>query len=477
MTTRNEQGVALILTMFLMMALSVVGASLMLLAATETHSSLNYRLMSQARYGAESGIQHTVNYLINSYTPPTAGGADPLADYDMTKSPVTCLAGCPNVGQPIVLSANAAVASNYPIGTVQTAFSNGVTRTLPAGKTSSSVTYTSSALLLSMREVNVYGGGIQTIQTWQVTSAGAVTAIRTATVEVMAVLETQVAPASTYGAFGTAATSGALQFQGSSNVDSYDSTAALVGGNPNISQSGGNVGTNGNLAESGNAHVWGSLSSPRVGVGACSAGNVDALTSSGNATVSGGVVQLPQAVSLPTPAPPSPLPPTTAFDGNNKTLLNGASVGNITVNGNKTLTLGAVGVTSTININSLKLASNATIVILGHVILNVAGTGETTPLDFVGGGVTNPGFDPSTFQIRYGGTGDVHLGGNSSTTAMVYAPNAAISLAGNSDFYGSLVGSTVVNTGNADIHYDRHLASSFFTVGNAMMSAFSWKKY
>ena len=45
------------------------------------------------------------------------------------------------------------------------------------------------------------------------------------------------------------------------------------------------------------------------------------------------------------------------------------------------------------------------------------------------------------------------------------------------DIYGSLIGATVIDTGNANLHYDRHLSTQFFTVGNAMMSAFSWKKY
>ncbi len=497
MTNRNEQGIALILTLFLMMALSVIGAGLVLLSQTETYSSLNYRLMSQARYGAESGIQKTVNYILNSYTAPTAvGPTDLLANYDMTKSPVLCLAGCPNVGQPIVLSASTAVVPNYPVAGVKDAFAAGITGNLPTGTasltTSSPVTFSTSALLLSMRQVHVYGGGLKTIQTWQITSDGSVTATRTATVEVTSVLETPIAPMSGYGAFGTAGTCGALKFKGTSDVDSYDS-AALVGGNPVISQSGGNVGTNGNMTESGSARVSGTLSSPRVGVGACSAGNVDALTSSGNASIcpdpnlacsgvqTGGVVQLPAVVALPSPALPSPLPPTTAFNGNGATLLNGASVGNISVTGNTTLTLGGPGCTAispcTINVNSLQIASQSTIVIQGYVVLNVVGTGQTNPIDIVGGSLTNPGFNPSTFQIQYAGTGGIRLGGNTATTAMVYAPNAAVELNGTGDFYGSLIGATVVNTGNADIHYDRNLSRIFFVVGNAMMSAFSWKKY
>ena len=86
----------------------------MFLSQTETYSSMNYRLMSQARYGAESGIQKAANYLLYTYAAPVDRRADPIANYNTTVSPVTCTNGCPNIGQPVVLSANAAVPSNYP---------------------------------------------------------------------------------------------------------------------------------------------------------------------------------------------------------------------------------------------------------------------------------------------------------------------------------------------------------------------------
>jgi Tfp pilus assembly protein PilX len=500
MTNRNqnnEQGVALILTLFLMMALSVIGASLMLLSQTETYSSLNYRLMSQARYGAESGIQKTVNYLLNGYTAPVLGGAgDDLANYNMNCSPVV-RAGQPCTALPIVLSADATVTSNYPVPAVQTAFHDAIGGTLTAGATSSAVTYTTSAMLLSMRRVNVFGGGVKTIQTWQITSDGSVTATRTATVELTSVMETPVMPATMYGAFGTSPTCGAMQFRGTSNVDSYDSGAALgAGGNPVISASGGNVGTNGNMTESGNATINGTLSTPRVGIGACSDGNVDALSSSGSAAICpdpnlacssgvqpGGVIQLPAAVSMPAPPAPTTPPVTTTLNINSDTIIpdGAAPLGNIRVTGSTTLTLGSAACTSvtpcTITVNSLQVASQVTIKIVGTVILNVAGVDQTDPIDITGNGVTNTGFNPANFQIEYAGTGTLHLGGGADTTAMVYAPNAPIEINGNHGFYGAIVGSTVINNGNADIHYDRHLSGEFFLVGNGMMSAFSWKKY
>ena len=60
-----------------------------------------------------------------------------------------------------------------------------------------------------------------------------------------------------------------------------------------MSSSGGNVGTNGNLTISGSVDVQGNLYTPRTGVGACTAGAVDALTEIGHAHVEGSIVQLP----------------------------------------------------------------------------------------------------------------------------------------------------------------------------------------
>src|SRR6185312_15721933 len=70
MKKTNEKGVALILTMILLLLISIMGVSLMFVSQTETWSSLNYRLMSQARDGAEAGINAAANYLMFTYVPP-----------------------------------------------------------------------------------------------------------------------------------------------------------------------------------------------------------------------------------------------------------------------------------------------------------------------------------------------------------------------------------------------------------------------
>jgi type II secretory pathway component PulK len=80
---------ALVLAMFMVLVLSLLGASLATVGRTETLSSLNYKTMSQARYAAESGLHTAANYLIHTYQAPGVDAADQLANYDMTVSPVT----------------------------------------------------------------------------------------------------------------------------------------------------------------------------------------------------------------------------------------------------------------------------------------------------------------------------------------------------------------------------------------------------
>ena len=92
MQTNNERGIALVLALFLMTALSVLGASLMFLSQTETYASMNYRVMSQTRYAAEAGVNKAANFLEDplQYTMPTAvGGVDPITNYNTNVSPVT----------------------------------------------------------------------------------------------------------------------------------------------------------------------------------------------------------------------------------------------------------------------------------------------------------------------------------------------------------------------------------------------------
>jgi Tfp pilus assembly protein PilX len=475
----SEQGTALIVSLLLMTTLSLLGASMMFLAQTETASSINYRLMSQARYGAESGVHAATNFLLNNgtYVKPSMGGIpDDMANYITTVSPVTYN------GNPVVLSANAAVASNYPVAAVRTAFA-AIAGSVAAGN--GTVQYAPYATLLSMEEIQPavsIDGLAHTIQTWQVTSGGTIAGgATTAQVEVSAVIDTQKtasnSPSVNYGAFAMASICGALNWGGSGGTDSYTyntATHAFTYAN------GGNVGTNGNLSDGGSSTIHGSLSSPRSGVGACSAGNVDAQTSSGSSTVTGGLIHLSQPVVLP---PPS-IPPAGLVDMSGSITLPPGSYRDINISVHATMHLTA----GTYNINSITMGSHGSLVIdSGPVILNVTGGGSfaAMPIDFSSGSVTEGvvAYDSSKLQINYAGTGTIKITGGAATTAVVYAPRAAATLTGGGDFYGEIIASTIADTGGAVIHYDSNLANRglfttvLYTPGNPMLSSFTWKKY
>jgi len=474
----NQKGSALVFALILVFVLSVMGSSMMFLSQSETWSSMNYRLMSQTRYGAESGLNVAADFIVNDYTPPAVGGADPLSNYITSVSPVTYN------GQPVVLSSLSGQ-SNYPVGSVVTAFQNAITTpgSVTAGNTT--VNYSVTAKLLSMGTLLSYGNPI-TVQMWQITADGSINGVRNSREEVTAIMERQVTPATIYAAFATANGCGALSFSGGGVTNSYDSsTLALTGGvatpPSTYSTYGGNVGSNGNLTENGApTTIYGTMSSPDTGVGNCSGGNVTAWTDNGNATVTGGLVKLPQIVTFPSPVIPPP--GATNENINNGVSLAPGSYGDISLNGHGVLTL-TPGV---YNINSISESGANTSVVIGpdpvthlygQVTLNVTGNSQTTPVDLTGNGLQNATLNPAYFQINYAGTGTIKLNGNSQSAAVIYAPNASVSIKGGSDFFGAVLANTVDDAGGAAIHYDRNLSKNSFIVSNYMLDSFSWAKF
>ena len=490
----------MVLALFMVMAMSVLGTSLMFVSKTETLSSHNYRLMSQTRYGAESGVHVAANYLLSSaYTDVKPGSAgDPLSNYVFTSSPVTYN------GAPVVL-AYPSSASNYPISSVKTAFAalyaSNVYGTLSVKD--APVKVAATATLMSMRQLtdSVTGQPI-VVQTWELAGAGTVTGARDAAVSVSSLMEQQTAPVYSYAAFAQDKGCAALDFGGGATTNSYDSTAALSSGVPVLSNTFGNVGTNGNLKEVGSTTIiHGSLSTPRSGVGTCDdVQNVTALTQSGGATVDQGLIQLSQAITFPTPPAPNPLPPTTtsdfkqnsgcpagaaycaaSADGATFTPPTSSSVvtlGNVVMNAQAIIHLNA----GIYVVNSLLQNGNAQIIVdSGPVIINVAGVGQTTPVTINGGGLVNTaasgGYKPENLQLIYGGTGTVKLNGGSGTSALIYAPNAIGTISGGGDIYGAVIMKRISDTGGAAIHYDRNLNKSFVTAGNYVMTAFTWNSY
>jgi hypothetical protein len=487
----QERGMAMVLALFMMLAMSVLGTSLMFVSQTETLSSHNYRLMSQARYGAESGVHTAANYLLSTaYAAVMPGSAgDPLSNYNTTVSPVTYN------NQPVVLS-YATGSSNYPVAGVRTAFATAAQGTLDVND--APVTYKATATLKSMKQIaDAFTGTPVVIQTWEIASTGDISGARNATVEVSSLVERQTTPIYAYAAFATDNGCAALSFAGGATTNSYDSQAALVGGVPVTSNYSGNVGTNGNLTEAGNPTViQGSLSTPRTGVGACTSSNVTAQTISGGASVSYGLNQLSQNVTYPTPPDPNPLPPTTSvgFSQNGgcpagvsgcTVSANGATLdpstvggtitmGNVTTNGSSVVHLKA----GTYIVNSVLMNGNSKIVVdSGPVVFKVAGVGQATPITITGQGLVNTNYRPTDLQFIYGGTGEIKLAGGDSTAALFYAPRATSSISGGADLWGAIVVNKLTGTGGAAIHYDRRLSTSAVTAGNYMLSAFTWKSY
>src|SRR5260370_19302341 len=215
MIRSNEKGAALLIALILVLVLSVMTASMMFLAQSETWSSLNYRLMTQGRYGAEAGLHAAANYLINPSTGcPGIGASDPIGEYTITGSPFTY------GGSPVVLSSLSGVTANHPVSSVTTNFASASTGNLTAG--TSTVTYTASAQLLSMRQV-LQCGNTQplTAQLWKITSHGDISGVRNAEVEVSTLLESHLVSCYQYAAHATGNGCGSINFTGHGTVDSY----------------------------------------------------------------------------------------------------------------------------------------------------------------------------------------------------------------------------------------------------------------
>jgi hypothetical protein len=492
MCRSNERGVALIIALFMTMILSGLAASMAFVARNETLSSQSYATMAHARYGAESGLAAATNYLLSTpYMTVAAGTAtDPVTNYDRTVAPVRR----PGAVAPVVLSTDGG-ASNYPVAAVVTAFGTAASGTLDVGN--GTVTYGARATLLAVRLVTDSMSGIpETLQKWEIVGWGRRGGSSSADVEVSAVVERQIIPLYRYAAFATNTGCNALSFSGGATTKSYNSKAPLSGGNVVASNTDGDVGTNGNLTISGTpTTVHGTLSTPRTGVGSCTANNVTALTVSGHASVSEGLVELPQVVTYETPPTPSPLPPTTSVNMNNSFNCSGfggcvESSGTVTLTADPThvvpySSMGNVSVgpaelvlnAGTYIFNSLTMTGNTRISTNGKVIIKIAGQGTTTPLTLTGQSIVSNGFNPSDLQIIYGGAGSITLTGGSKTAAIVYAPSANVKLTGNGALYGSIVAAQLDLNGGGDIFYDTNLATSAVTYGKPVMSSFSWRTF
>jgi hypothetical protein len=271
--------------------------------------------------------------------------------------------------------------------------------------------------------------------------------------------------------------------------------------------------------------VYGNLSTPRQGVGACDQGNITALSGASADVHGGSPISLPKAVSLKTPTiqTPSPLGKVNKIDASTcgdlglgvancvYTPGGGGSSPRLTLtNTNSTplklpmfdlnskaeiVLVASVdpAISNEYDFNAISLSGQSSIGIStpskdAEVVVRVAGkdsSGEIDPaINFNGGTYAAPvgtcgaacsAYNAALLQFVYGGTKTVNFQGNSSASATIYAPNAPMTLVGTEDFYGAVLGKTIEVAGDASVFYDQALGGVSWTVGQPMMTAFSWK--
>jgi len=257
------------------------------------------------------------------------------------------------------------------------------------------------------------------------------------------------------GFFATSTACGAFVMRGGATTDGFSSAAGPYSPS-NSSTTAGGIGSNGSVDLGGNkTGVGGNVYVPNPLVGACP----DGVQEAGGAGLLAGNNIVPQPITMvPTPPLPNPLPPTTNVSPVPNPMVPG-TYGDIKWSGNGSLVL-APGV---YNINSISMTSNKSSITIspaGAVVINVAGTGQATPVDLEGGGVVNTSGIAGNFQVNYGGTGTVKVTGGSNAYEVINSPNAQLQITGNADFYGSAIGATVYDGGGAALHFDTTLMNN-----------------
>jgi Tfp pilus assembly protein PilX len=185
----KDWGVALILVLLSMLVLSVLAATIVFTARSETLASYNFKLDTQADYLAKAGIQRAVNWLrsthykavsqsqANTYYTVTSTG-NPYNLWTSNASPVNCKSGCPTTSSTVQFISYGSGSSNYPNinndgGTlVATAFANDLAGVRVTGDANNSGTFSINATLLNYQTVLVDypTPSIAPVETWLITS-------------------------------------------------------------------------------------------------------------------------------------------------------------------------------------------------------------------------------------------------------------------------------------------------------------------
>ncbi len=339
----NQDGVALILVMLLMLVLSLLAATLVFTARSETFASVSYRQDTEADYVAKAGIQAVVNWFRSSHYQ-AIQDSQALTYYDVTQdssvwklktsnsSPVNCVHSsslkCKHQNVLISLITYGSGDTNYPgdilntLATpvlVTTDFTNSLKDvSVTTGSSGNSGIFCVNAYLLDYQTVNCPSCAVTPapMETWLVTSEGvwggtSCAAGGTATAEEQAIIQPIFSPNwgnSLYGFCG-------VKMWGSTGVctDSFNSAlGAYGGGNPSVA-SGGCDSSSTNVIDAGagvGANGFVSLSSLVTISGDVTIGNVGYTPPSSCCTTcgysGGGSVQGAVLNAPPVPVPAAP---------------------------------------------------------------------------------------------------------------------------------------------------------------------------
>src|SRR5262249_33649306 len=248
-------------------------------------------------------------------------------------------------------------------------------------------------------------------------------------------------------------------------IDSYDSRDPLKSTNGqydvNKRQQHGNIATDGQLIDAGNAYVYG-----------------DVATNAGHASNIGHVTGTERDDFYQDPIPVA-APNWSSYNSNPSTVtqtttLNASSISGspasryvlntISLSGNRTLTLagdsnGAPTYVEIYVTGDISTTGNAQIILQPGVNAKIYFAGS---VNSGGNGILNMDSNPLHMQL-FGiqpsaqRTPSVTLGGNSQIMTALYAPNHNVTVNGggsNGQFFGSIVGATVTMTGLTNLHYD-----------------------
>lgn len=253
-------------------------------------------------------------------------------------------------------------------------------------------------------------------------------------------------------------------------IDSYDSNDPTKSTNGLYDvakrQENGDIATDGNLIEAGNAHIYGDV--------ATNSGTV-----SGAANITGTERTDFYQEPIPVGAPSWVSYNSTVSTVTNTTSLaasatSGASVSRfqlsaISLSGGKTLTLAgaANGSKTYIEIyvtGDISFGGNSQLIVQPGVSAKIYFAGN---VDVGGNGILNSNNQPLDLQL-YGikptdnTSKHVNLGGNGQIVAAVYAPDHDVTINGggtDGHVFGSIVGKTVTMTGVTNLHYDEVLSA------------------